>query len=179
MLIRRATLGGALLALTAGAQAPQPSPTPLAVVYEKVPGVELRFVNYRWRPEIFEPMVAGGAGPAESKRPWAFARLLNDTPLKLGDRTLPVGHGVLVFNPNLDGKGMSLEVRNIDMRRIIDFNVIAVPPPGDTYYKAPLQLETTPDIEPRMLMTLKEAEGNIVLHFRYGGYRFNWAFARR
>ena len=178
MIARSAILGTALTVLTAGAQAPEPSPTPLAVVYEKVPGVELRFVNYRWRPEIFEPMVTGGPGPVESKRPWAFARLVNDTPLKLGGRTLPVGHGVLIFNPNLDGKGMSLEVRNIDMRRILDFNVLTVPPPGDTYYKAPLQLETTPDIEPRMVMTLEETAGKIVLHFRYGNRRFSWAFAR-
>ncbi len=172
-------LGSALTALTAGAQAPEPSATPLAVVYEKVPGVELRFVNYRWRPEIFEPMVAGGPGPLESKRPWAFARLLNDVPLKVGERTLPVGHGVLIFNPNVEGAGMTLEVRSIDMRRILDFNVIAVPPPGDTYYKAPLQLETTADIEPRMIMTLEDASSKIILRFRYGNRRFSWAFARR
>ena len=79
----------------------------------------------------------------------AFVRLLNDVPLKLGQRTSPVGHGVLVFNPT-STTGISLEVRNIDMRRIIDLNVLAVPPPGrHRYYKAPLQLETTPDIEPR------------------------------
>jgi hypothetical protein len=168
----------ALAAVTARPQAPEPSPTPLAVVYEKVPGVELRFVNYRWRPEIFEPMVTGGPGPAESKRPWVFARLVNNVPLKLGERTLPVGHGLLVFHPNLDGKGMTLEVRTIDMRRIVELNVIAEPPPGDTYYKAPLRLETTPDVEPRMVMTLEEVAGKIVLHFRYGNRRFDWAFAR-
>ena len=178
MTTAQAIIGAALAALTVGPQAPEPSPTPLAIVYESVPGVELRFVNYRWRPEIFEPMVTGAPGPVESKRPWAFARLVNDAPLKLGARTLPVGHGVLVFHPNLDGKGMILEVRNIDMRRVLDFNVLAVPPPGDVYYRAPLQLETTPDIEPRMVMKLEEVAGTIVLRFRYGNRRFSWAFAR-
>src|SRR5262245_8612042 len=162
----------------AQAQAPAPSPTPLSVVYEKVPGVELRFVNYRWRPEIFEPMVSGGPGPVESKRPWAFARMVNDVPLKLGSRTLPVGHGVLVFNPNLDGQGMTLEVRNIDMRRLLDFNVMQVPPPGDVYFKGMVKMETTADTEPRMVMTLVEEEGRIVLRFHYGNHRFSWDFAR-
>ena len=168
----------ALWAWLAGAQAPEPSATPLAVVSEKVPGVELRFVNYRWRPEIFGPMEKGGVGPAESKRPWAFARLVNDAPLKLGERTLPVGHGLLIFHPNLDGSGMALEVRSIDMRRIIDLNVLSIPPPGDTYYKAPLVLEATPDVEPRMVMTLAENAGKIILGFRYGDRRFTWTFAR-
>ena len=178
---RRMVVVAGLLAVPAWlapAQAPQPSPTPLAVVYEKVPGVELRFVNYRWRPEIFGPMEKGGTGPVESKRPWAFARLVTDVPLKLGERTLPVGHGLVIFHPNLDGSGMSLEVRNIDMRRIVDLNVLAVPPPGDTYYKAPLVLEATPDIEPRMVMTLEEAAGKITLRFRYGDRRFSWSFSR-
>jgi hypothetical protein len=123
-------------------------------------------------------MEKGGPGPPESKRPWAFARMLNDVPLKLGERTLPVGHGVVIFNPNLDGKGMTLEVRNIDMRRIIDFNVMTIPPAGDTYYKAPLVLEATPDVEPRMGMSLVEEAGKIVLRFRYGDRRFSWSFAR-
>ncbi|HET7292296.1 MAG TPA: hypothetical protein VFM88_07720 [Vicinamibacteria bacterium] len=178
MLTRSAILFLLLAGTMAQEQAPAPSPTPLAMVYEKVPGVELRFVNYRWRPEIFEPMVSGGPGPVESKRPWAFARLVNDVPLKLGSRTLPVGHGVIVFNPNLDGRGMTLEVRNIDMRRILDFNVIQVPPPGDVYYKGILNMETAPEIEPRMVMTLTEEAGRIVLRFRYGNHRFAWDFAR-
>jgi hypothetical protein len=167
---RIAVLGAVLWALPALAQAPQPSPTPLAVVYEKVPGVELRFVNYRWRPEIFEPMITGAPGPPESKRAWVF-------PLKIGTRTLPVGHCLLVFNPNVDGKGMTLEARGIDMREI-DLNTIAVPPPGETYSKIPLTLETTPDVEPRMVMTLTEAGDKITLHFRYGNRRFTWDFAR-
>ena len=178
----RATSAVAVCAVSAcfaAAQAPEPSPTPLAVVTEKVPGVELRFVNYRWRPEIFGPMEKGGAGPAESKRPWAFARLVNDAPLKLGERTLPVGHGLLIFHPNLDGSGMALEVRSIDMRRIVDLNVLAVPPPGDTYYKAPLVLEAAQDVEPRMIMTLVESGGKITLRFKYGDRRFEWSFARR
>ncbi len=178
----RATCTVAAWAVWAGfaaAQVPEPSPTPLAVVYEKVPGVELRFVNYRWRPEIFGPMEKGGAGPVESKRPWAFARLVNDVPLKLGERTLPVGHGLLIFHPNLDGSGMALEVRSIDMRRIIDLNVLSIPPPGDTYYRAPLVLEATQDVEPRMIITLAENAGNITLAFRYGDRRFAWSFARR
>ncbi|HJS56868.1 MAG TPA: hypothetical protein VKA01_02085 [Vicinamibacteria bacterium] len=183
MLRNQGTLVVAVLlvgaAWPAAAQAPQPTPTPLAVVYEKVPGVELRFVNYRWRPEIFGPMEKGGSGPVESKRPWAFARIVNDVPLKVGERTLPVGHGLLVFHPNLDGSGMSLEVRSIDMRRVVDLNVLAVPPAGDTYYKAPLVLEATPEVEPRMVMTLDEAAGMIVLHFRYGDRRFSWSFSRR
>jgi len=175
-----AAIAATLAATVAGAQAkaPEPSPTPLAVVYEKVPGVELRFVNYRWRPEIFEPMADGGPGPVESKRPWSFGRILNDVPLKLGTRTLPVGHGVIVFNPNLDGKGMTFELRRVDMRDVLQPNAWAPIPAGDTMWKGPAKFETVPETADRFVVSISEAGGKGSITIRYGNRRAVLSFTR-
>jgi hypothetical protein len=162
---RAAALVG--LALTASPAWPQrPSPSPLAVTHEKVRGVELRYVPVAWRPEIF-------------KRPWAFAWIGNDVPLKIGEKTLPAGQALLVLNPNADGKGMSLEWRAVEKGRSVSLDVLAPPPPGETLWAAPAWLEMASVSEPRLLMGLADSpDGAIELTFHYGNRRFTLDLSR-
>jgi hypothetical protein len=107
-----------------------------------------------------------------TKRSWAIARIvLYERALKIGDAPLRAGtNALLVLNPNLDGKGLTLEIRRVDMRDEVfqKINVVAEPPKGETLYKAPATFEAVSSTTDRMTMTLVEAEGKVRLGVHYG-----------
>ena len=134
----------ALLAPSAALAQGQNAPT--VVKSLKVPGMEVRFLDFRWDPAVWEGLEKGGSSNPVTRRSWAIARIvLYDRALKIGTSALPTGmNALLVLNPNLDGKGMTVELRRVDMRDDVfqKINVVAEPPPGETLYKVPANFET-------------------------------------
>ena len=112
------TIVVALLAVAAPAQMPKEPAKDLFMHSAQAPGMELRVVDYHWQPAFFEAMEKGSGAIPEAKRNWVVARvILNSRPMTFFTaRRLPVGNYGLVLWPNLDGKGMAIEMRRIDMR---------------------------------------------------------------
>src|SRR5262249_29098360 len=101
------TLPGAVLALLlpGQAQVPKEPAKDLFLRSAKVPGVEIRFVDYHWQPAIFEAMASGKGDVPEAKRNWVVVRVILDArPLTLEGKRLAVGNYALALWPNLDGK---------------------------------------------------------------------------
>ena len=146
----------------------------------QAPGVEIRFVDYHWQPALFEAMEKGSGAIPEATRNWVIVRvILNARPLTFGTARLPVGNYGLVLWPNLDGKGMAIEMRRIDMREVYpDVNAIAPAPRGETMFKGPAKFETTSPLAPRFDATLGEGEGTVTLTIRYGDRRLVLPFVR-
>ena len=100
-------------------------------------------------------------------------------PLRLGGRTLGVGAYAVALLPNLDGKGMQLEVRQVDMRDVLpNLNAMAPLPKGETEYRAPVALERTDSVAERMTGTISEKDGVVTLAIRYGNRSFSLDFTR-
>ena len=100
------SLAWVALSLLVVAQAPKEPAKDLFLRSASVPGVELRFVDYHWQPAIFEAMASGKGDVPEAKRNWVVARIIiEERPLTLEDKRLPVGNYGLALWPNLDGKG--------------------------------------------------------------------------
>jgi hypothetical protein len=163
----------ALVALAAPAQMPKEPAKDLFMHSAQAPGMELRVVDYHWQPAFFEAMEKGSGAIPEAKRNWVIARvILNSRPMTFFTARLPVGNYGLVLWPNLDGKGMAIEMRRIDMREVYpDVNAIAPAPPGDTVYKGPANFETTSPLATRFDGTLEAGEGKVTLTIRYGDRR--------
>lgn len=147
---------------------------------ERLPGVELRFVDYHWQPSLFEAMERGTGNEPLATRDWVVARLsILTQPLKLRGRTLGVGAYGVALLPNLDGKGMQLEVRRVDMRAVLPaLNAIAPLPKGETEYRAPVALARTDSVAERMVETLTENAGVVTLTVRYGDRSFSLDLTR-
>ena len=76
--------------------------------------------------------------------------ILDARPLTLEGVKLPVGNYALALWPNLDGKGMAVEMRQVDMREVYpDLNAMAPAPKGETVYKGPARFETGARSRPR------------------------------
>ena len=137
-------------------------------------------MDYHWQPAFFEAMEKGSGAIPEATRNWVIARvILNSRPMTFGTARLPVGNYGLVLWPNLDGKGMAIEMRRIDMREVYpDVNAIAPAPPGETLYKGPAKFETTSPLAPRFDATLDPGEGTVTLTIRYGDRRLVLPFVR-
>jgi hypothetical protein len=147
---------------------------------DSVPGVELRFVDYHWQPVLFEAMASGKGDVPEARRNWVYARvILDDRPLTLEGKRLAVGNYGVALWPNLDGKGMQVEVRRVDMRDVFpDINAMAPVPRGETAYKGPAKFETQSPLQERLSVTLKEEEGKVLLTLLYGDRRLPLTFTR-
>jgi hypothetical protein len=170
----------ALLALPLSAQVPKEPAADLFMHSAKAPGVEIRFVDYHWQPAIFEAMEKGAADVPEATRNWVVARVILDVrPLTLDGARLAVGNYGLVLWPNLDGKGMAVEMRRIDMREVYpNLNAMAPAPRGQTAYRGPARFETASPAAPRLDMAVSEAEGAVVLTLRYGDRRLSVTLTR-
>ena len=170
----------ALLALAFPAQVPKEPAKDLFMHSAQAPGVEMRFVDYHWQPAIFEAMEKGDRAIPVATRNWVVARvILNSRPMTFGTARLPVGNYALVLWPNLEGKGMEIEMRRVDMREVYpDVNAIAPAPKGETMYKGPAKFETTSPLAPRFDATLAEGEGTVTLTIRYGDRRLVLPFVR-
>ena len=81
--------------------------------------------------------------------------------------------------PNLEGKGMEIEMRRVDMREVYpDVNAIAPAPRGETLYRGPAKFETTSPLAERFDATLTPGEGIVTLIIRYGDRRLALPFVR-
>lgn len=184
--MRSQVLAVAILLAGAGALYPQQAQqlgpnAPNSIQTANLPGVELRFLDFRWDPALFAAFETGSGELPAAKRSWAIGRIvLHDRSLMLGKVKLRQGTTQLVIlHPNLDKRGMSIELRRIDMRDEIfnDRNVVALPPPGETLYKAPARFETISETRERMTLTLAESAGNVQLGTHYGNRRLVLDFA--
>jgi hypothetical protein len=168
-----------LMAWVALGQAAQAQPaTDLTLHTIKQPGIELRFVDFHWRPELFEAMEKGGGTIPEAQRNWMLARIVTTEPFKVGGTRVRAGNYALALWPNLDGRGLALELRDVDMRTVLEPNVIAPAPNGKTIYKGPARFETTPDTAPRLDIQLIEGAGVVSVAVRYGNRKLSLAFTR-
>jgi hypothetical protein len=165
-----ATMAVAVLALAIPAQIPKEPPKDLFLHSAKVPGVEVRFVDYHWQPALFEAMEKGSKDVPEARRNWVVARVMIETrPLTLGGVRMPVGSYAFTLWPNLDGKGMAVEMRRVDMRDVFpNLNAMAPAPPGETIYKGPARFETASPPADRLEVAVAEGQGTVVLTLRYG-----------
>jgi hypothetical protein len=151
-------------------QTPKEPARDLFLHTERVPGVELRFVDYHWQPALFAAMEKGGTDEPLATRDWVVARLVLQTrPLTLEGKRLPVGNYAVALWPNADGKGMTVEVRSVDMREVLpNLNAIAPLPKGETLYRGLARFEDVTPLAERMSFVLAEADGGAVATLRYG-----------
>jgi hypothetical protein len=163
----------ALLALAFPTQIPKEPAKDLFMHFLKAPGVEVRFVDYHWQPALFDAMEKGTTTVPEARRNWVIARVtLDQRPLRIHGKPMPVGTYALTWWPNLDGKGMAIEMRRVDMREVFpNLNAIAPAPRGETIYKGPAPFETVSPLAPRFDATLGEEGGTVTLTIRYGDRR--------
>jgi hypothetical protein len=163
----------ALLALVFPTQIPKEPAKDLFLHFLKAPGVEVRFVDYHWQPALFDAMEKGTPAVPEARRNWVIARVsIDQRPLRIHGQQMPVGTYALAWWPNLEGKGMAIEMRRVDMREVLpNVNAIAPAPRGETIYKGPAQFETVSPLAPRFDATLGEEGGTVTLAIRYGDRR--------
>ena len=170
----------AVLALALPGQVPKEPAKDLFLHFEKAPGVEVRFVDYHWQPALFEAMEKGTRDIPEATRNWVVARVMIQTrPFTLGEARLGVGSYAFTLWPNLDGKGMAVEMRRVDMRDVFpNLNAMAPAPRGETYYKGPARFETASPPADRLEVAVTEGEGTVVLTLRYGDRRLSLTLTR-
>jgi len=167
-------MGAALLALALPAQMSKEPAKDLFLHSAKAPGVEIRFVDYHWQPALWEAMEKGSSTIPEATRNWVVVRVvLDDRPLTLGTSRLAVGNYGLVLWPNLDGKGMAIEMRQIDMREVYpNINAVAPAPRGETIYKELVKFETGQPPAPRFdVQVASDDPAKVTLTIRYGDRR--------
>ncbi len=164
-----AVIAGTLLVGSSLIGQEAPPNAPKFVKSVKAPGLEVRYVDFRWDEEAFAALEKGGAHPA-AQRSWVLARLtLQLEPLKWNGKTIPVGPSLLILNPARGQTGPTLEVRYIDMREVfVDMNVIAEPPEGETYQKLPAVFKKVDTTVPRLDVGLQGKGEAFDLSVHYG-----------
>ncbi len=169
----------ALMALLVPLQVPKEPAKDLFMHSAKVPGVEIRWVDYHWQPAIFEAMEKGTRAIPEATRNWVVVRLiLDDRPLTIEGVKVPVGNYALALWPNLDGKGMAVEIRRVDMRELYpNLNALAPAPKGETIYKGPARFEAGAPMS-RFEAALAEGNGKVALSLHYGDRTLMLTFTR-
>jgi hypothetical protein len=108
-----------------------------------------------------------------AKRTWPFARLETTKPASIEGTKIPPGNYALVFHPNTpDQKGMSLEVRKIDVPEfLVPGNVMTRTPEGEEVARVPTAFETGGETVPALLVELQPRDGGARLVIRYGDRR--------
>lgn len=151
------------------AQTPTAPAADLAVKSAGVQGLEVRFINYHWRPGVMATMAKAPAEVKGLRRDWILARLIVEPkPLKFGDLVLGTGSYAVSLFPN-EGEGMIMELRKIDMREIYpQMNAFAPTPQGTTKYRGPAKFEALEPVADRLEVTVKEEAGTIDLAIKYG-----------
>ncbi len=140
----------------------------LSVHREKAAGIEAEFVNYPWRPDVFQTMESGGTAP-EGQRSWAFARLATSSYFAIDGKVVPPGRYVLALTPRTGSLPMTLEVRRGDGREIFaDVTAMAPPPGGETVFKSPAVFTTGTEPVPALDVTLARWNDGVTLTIRYG-----------
>jgi hypothetical protein len=144
------------------------------------PGVEIRFVDYHWQPALWEALEKGSDVP-EAKRNWVVVRVILDArPLTLEGTRVAVGNYALALWPNMDGKGMAVELRRVDMREVYpDVNAIGPAPKGETIYKGPAKFTAGNPLVDRFSVALgSEDPAKVTLTLSYGDRRLVLTFVR-
>jgi len=174
------TIALAFMALLIPAQVPKEPAKDLSMHFEKAPGIEVRFVDYHWQPVLFEAMEKGTRAIPEATRNWVVARVNIETrPFTLGGARMPVGTYAFTLWPNLDGKGMAVEMRRVDMRDVFpNLNAMAPAPRGETIYKGPARFETASPPADRLQVAVTEEQGTVVLTLTYGDRRLALTLTR-
>ena len=167
--MNRIVIGIVLTLLSGSAQGQEPKNAPKWVKSVKAPGLELRYVDFKWDEAAFDALEKGGDHPA-ARRSWVLARLMLPLePLKWNGKTIPVASSLLILNPARAGAGPTLEIRYVDMREVFTkMNVIAEPPEGPTYGKAPAVFERVSAVAPRLEVTVHEKERALDVRVHYG-----------
>ena len=174
------TMALAVVAFLLMVQVPKEPAKDLFLHSVEVSGVEVRFVDYHWQPAIFGAMESGKGDIPEARRNWVYARLiLDDRPLKLEGKILAVGTYAVTLWPNLEGKGMEVELRRVDMRDVFpNLNAMAPAPRGETMYRGPAKFETVDPLVERLAVDVADAGGVVVMALRYGDRRLALKLAR-
>lgn len=146
------------------AHAPYPSDVPPNAPHfvrsVDVPGLNLRYLDFKWDPEAFATLEKGGSHPV-GRRSWVLARLLTRlAPFRCAGKLVPVGPSLLILNPARDGAGPTLELRYIDLREVFtNLNVVAEPPPGKAYCQLPAVFQKVDTTAGRLVVSLAEGKG--------------------
>jgi hypothetical protein len=174
------TMVVSLLALALQAQIPKEPAKDLFMHSANAPGVEIRFVDYHWQPALWEALEKGSDVP-EAKRNWVVVRVILDArPLTLEGTRVAVGNYALALWPNLDGKGMAVEMRRVDMREVYpDVNAIGPAPKGETIYRGPAKFTAGNPLVDRFSVALgSEDPAKVTLTLSYGDRRLVLTFVR-
>jgi hypothetical protein len=164
---RRAVL--ALLVLMGAPGRAADDVVPEFLKIEKLPDLDLRWVDFGWSPEAFDAMEKGTAHPA-ARRSWMMALLrLPLTPRYFHGRAIPVGANVLILHPREGETPMRFEMRDIDMRDMyVEPNVIGPPPKGAHLKTVPVTWDKVATTAERLTMTLTEEGRTAVITIHYG-----------
>ena len=167
-LVLVAIAGGSLATGPTLAQEAPPN-APKYVKSFQVPGLDVRYLDFRWDEQAFKTLQSGGPHPV-GQRSWVLARLMITTdPFKCEGKLIPVGPSLLIVNPSKGGAPATLELRSVDMREVfVDMNVIAEPPPGETYYQAPVVWRAVGTRTNRLQMAATEGPGTVLVTANYG-----------
>ncbi len=143
-----------------------PSPqAPALVQRDKASGLEVRFVPFPWRPDVFQAFEQGG----ETARSWAFARLSLSGYFALDGVRLFPGQYALVLNPKTGALPMTLELRRVAGREfLVDPPAMAAPPPGETVYKRPAEFTGGGGMAPVLDLTVTSWNEGSLLTVRWG-----------
>jgi hypothetical protein len=162
-------LAVSILAAAVSPAQEMPKNAPHYVHSLKAPGIDVRFLDFKWDPVVWDTLENGGDAPA-GRRSWVLARILLTTdPMRWQGAMLPVGPSLLVLNPHKGNAGPTLEIRYIDLRDVFtDMNVIAEPPPGDVYKQAPAVFEKASTTAPLFNMSLTPKGKSFELGIHYG-----------
>jgi hypothetical protein len=170
---KRTRVTAAFIALLAaspliGQEAPPNAPKFVKSV--KASGVDVRYLDFRWDEAAFASLQKGDRAHPAAQRSWVLARLLlQDDPRKWNGKTIPVGPSLLVLNPARGGAPATLELRAVDMREIfVEMNVIAEPPEGETYQKAPAAFQKADKTAPLLDVALQERGRSLDVSVHYG-----------
>lgn len=159
---------GALTASTAAAQ-------PAGLRSEKGSDLEVRFVPFPWRPDIFQAFEQGG--PAA--RSWAFGRLIVSSYFLLDGVRLIPGQYAMVLNPKTGTLPMTLELRHTSNAEfLVDVPAMAAPPVGESVYKRPITFKPGAEPAPMLDVTIATWQGGSLLTIRYGDRKLALEFPR-
>jgi hypothetical protein len=138
---------------------------PAGLRVEKGSQLEVRFVGYPWRPDIFQGFEEGGA----NARSWAFARLVASSSFALDGTRLVPGHYAMVLNPKTGTLPMTLELRRTSASEfLLDVPERPAPPAGESVYKRSVTFKPGSEPTPVLDVTIASwAEGSL-LTIRYG-----------
>jgi hypothetical protein len=152
-----------------GSEEEVPPNAPKYVKSLQAPGLDVRYLDFKWDAEAFASVEKGGTHPA-AQRSWVLARLLTTTnPFRCAGKILPVGPSLLILNPGRKGTPPTLELRAVDMREIfVDMNVIAEPPPGDRYYQGPARFHEAGSTAEKLELSLTDRESAVDIIIHYG-----------